>query len=115
MTNIDSTNHGTGVFVFTEIITPKDGRADDVLAISKRSAIALKNQPGLIQSMLTRSEKKGGEVTTTTVWNSKSDFQNFMKSDTVAELLKSDDMENIKEWMSDYQMTMSNLVDGWHG
>ena len=108
-------DHGDSVFVFTETITPKEGRADDVLAITRKSAEALKGQPGMIQSMLTVSEKQGGEICTITVWSSKNDFQNFMKTDEVAAMLKSDDMKNIKEWMSNYEMLMSNLVDGWHG
>ncbi len=115
MTTSNTTDHGDSVFVFTEIITPKEGHAEDVLAISKRSIEALKGQDGLIQVMLSASEKKAGEITTVTVWDSKTDFQNFMKSDATAALLKSDDMKNIKDWMSDYKMLMSNLVDGWHG
>ncbi|NOR62893.1 MAG: hypothetical protein GQ535_10425 [Rhodobacteraceae bacterium] len=115
MTNHETTDHGNNVFVFTEIITPKEGHAEDVLAVSKRSMEPLKGQPGLIQVMLTTSEKKAGEISTVTVWESKADFQNFMKSDAVADLLKSDDMKNIKGWMDDYQMLMSNLVEGWHG
>lgn len=109
-----SDDHGSNVFVFTETITPKDGRADDVLALSKLSMELLKGQPGMLQAMLTKSEKKGGEISTVSVWGSKADFQDFMKSDAVANLLKSDDMKNIKEWMSSYEMLMSNLVDGWH-
>jgi len=110
-----TTDHGNDVFVFTEIITPKEGHAEDVLAISKRSIEPVKGQPGLIQVMLSTSEKKAGEITTITVWESKDDFQNFMKTDAFAELLQSDDMKNIKGWMEDYQMLMSNLVEGWHG
>ncbi|MHA1127443.1 MAG: antibiotic biosynthesis monooxygenase family protein [Alphaproteobacteria bacterium] len=108
-------DHGNNVFVFTETITPKEGRSGDVLDIARRSAATLKGQPGMIQTMVTQSEKKGGEIVTTTVWGSKNDFQNFLKSDEVAALLKSDDMKNIKEWMGDYNMLMSNYVDGWHG
>lgn len=108
-------NHGNNVFVFTETITPNQNRADDMLALSIKSASLLKHQPGLIQSMVTKSEKQGGEICTTTIWASKTDFQNFMKTDKVAELLKSDDMKNVKAWMSDYKMLMSELVEGWHG
>ncbi|VAW16504.1 hypothetical protein MNBD_ALPHA12-765 [hydrothermal vent metagenome] len=108
-------DHGDKVFVFSETITPIAERADDVLSISLKSSEALAGQPGLIQSMVTRSEKKGGEICTTTIWKSKQDFQNFMKSDEVAALLKSDDMVNIKAWISEYKMLMSDLVAGWHG
>lgn len=114
--NTQSTqDHGTDVFVFTETITPIAEHATDVLEISRRSVAMLKDQPGLIQSMLTVSEKKGGEICTISVWASKTDFQNFMKSDAAAALLQSDDMKNIKDWMSNYEMLMSNLVEGWHG
>lgn len=108
-------DHGSNVFVFTETITPKENRGDDILELAKRSAATLQGQPGMIQTMVTQSEKKSGEIVTITIWNSKDDFQNFMKTDEVAALLKSDDMANIKEWMSDYNMLMSNYVDGWHG
>lgn len=108
-------DHGNNVFVFTETITPIAQHADQVLEISKRSLQALEKQPGLIQSMLTVSEKKGGEICTISVWESKNHFQDFMKSDAIAALLKSDDMKNIKNWMENYDMLMSNLVEGWHG
>lgn len=106
--------HGGNVFVFTEQITPVEGRADDVLAVSLKSAELLRGQPGLIQYMVTKSEKSDGQICTTVVWTQKSDFQNFMKTDAVAALLKSDDMANIKTWMSDYEASMSSYVDGWH-
>lgn len=108
-------DHGNEVFVFIERITPIDGRADDVLNISRKSAALLKNQPGLIQAMVTRSEKATGTVCSISVWGRKADFQAFMKTEAVAELLKSEDFQNIKAWMSDYDMEMTNLVDGWHG
>ncbi len=115
MSNNTAEDHGNSVFVFTETITPVEGRAADVLDISRKSAAMLKGQPGLIQSMVTVSEKQGGEICTIAVWSSKADFQNFMKSEEVAALLKSEDMKNIKDWMGNYEMLMSNLVDGWHG
>lgn len=115
MNNKETQNHGDQVFVFTETITPIEGRSDDVLELSLKSAELLKGQQGMIQSMVTKSEKKGGEICSITVWSSKDDFQNFMKSDEIAALLKSDDMKNIKDWMSNYDMLMSDLVEGWHG
>lgn len=115
MLDIENQDHGNNVFVFTETITPKEGRADDVLAISLKSVDALKVQKGMIQSMVTKSEKSGGEICTISVWSSKTDFQNFMKTDEFSALLKSDDMENVKSWMSNYDMLMSELVEGWHG
>lgn len=115
MAQQDTKTHGTNVFVFTEIITPIEGHADDILSASLKSSELLKGQPGLIQSIVTKSEKAGNELCTITVWESKSAFQAFMKSDGVAALLKSDDMKDIKSWMSNYEMLMSDLVDGWHG
>ena len=106
--------HGENVFVFSETITQNSGRTDDVLSITLRTSKALKGQPGLLQFTVTTSEKKGGEICSTSVWASKNDFQNFMKTGEVAALLKSDDMANIKEWISDYKMLMSDLVAGWH-
>ncbi len=109
-----SSDHGDEVFVFIERITPIEDRQDEVLAISRKSAGLLKNQPGLIQTMVTRSDK-GGTVCSISVWTRKADFQAFMKTDEVAELLKSEDFKNIKAWMSDYDMQMTSLVEGWHG
>jgi len=114
MNKEETRDHGDNVFVFSETIIPNEGREKDVLSIILGSAYALKNQPGLLQNTVTKSEKKGGEICSTSVWESKTDFQNFMKTDEVAELLKSDDMANIKEWMHDYKMLMSELVTGWH-
>lgn len=108
-------DHGETVFVFTEIITPIEGRDGDILEISKKTVALLKDVPGVIQTMLTKSEKSGGPVSTITVWQSKADFQNFLKSDATKALLKSDDMANVKAWMSDYTGLMSDYVDGWHG
>jgi heme-degrading monooxygenase HmoA len=114
MTSIAAQDHPRPMFVFMEKITPIQGRADDVLAISIRSAESLKEQPGIMQSMVTKAAKKGGEIVSISVWASKSDFQNFMKSDQTAALLKSDDMRNIKAWMSDYENLMTDMVDIWH-
>ena len=114
MNQADSEKHGEEVFVFAERITPIEGRGEDVLAITRETAKLLQNQPGMIQSMVTRSEKKGGEICSFTVWKAKADFQAFMKTDKVAALLKSDDFKNIKSWMANYDMQMMNLVDGWH-
>lgn len=110
----ETKDHGGNVFVFTETITPVKGRSDDVLELSLKSAELLRGQPGLIQYMVTKSEKSDGKIFSTVVWSQKSDFQNFMKTDAVAALLKSDDMENIKTWMNDYEASMSSYVDGWH-
>lgn len=111
----ETKNHADNAFVFIETITPVEGHLDDVLAISLRSAKLLEGRNGLIQSMVAKSEKKGSEITAISVWSSKSDFQNFMKSEDVAILLKSDDMKNIKSYMSNYDMLMSDLVESWHG
>jgi len=108
-------NHGNNVFVFYERIKPVEGRFDDVLSISCKSAKVLQEQPGLIQFMVTSTEKKGGEVCTVAVWKTKADFQAFMKTDAVAALMKSDDFANIKSWMSSYDAQMTDLVQGWHG
>ncbi len=107
--------HGDEVFIFIERITPIEGRDDDVLAISRKSSKMLQGQPGMIQAMVAKSEKKGGEICSVTVWNSKADFQAFMKTDAFTDLVKSDDFKNIKAWMSNYDGQMMNLVDGWHG
>ncbi len=115
MSQAESQTHGDEVFVFVERITPIEGRTEDVLAISRKSAKLLHDQPGMIQTMLTRSEKEGGEICTFTVWKAKTDFQAFMKTDEVATLLKSDDFKNIKSWMANYDMQMMEFVDGWHG
>ncbi|NOY91357.1 MAG: hypothetical protein GXP55_09110 [Deltaproteobacteria bacterium] len=111
----ENQDHGDEVFVFMERITPIEGREDDVLSITRKSAKLLQGQPGMIQSMVTQSEKKGGELCSVTVWQKKADFQSFMKTDAVAALLESEDFKNIKNWMSEYDMQMMNLVDGWHG
>ncbi len=115
MSNAENQDHGDEVFVFVERITPIEGRAEDVLEITRKSAKLLHDQPGMIQSMVTRSEKKDGEICSFTVWRAKADFQAFMKTDEVAALLKSDDFGNIKSWMANYDMQMLELVDGWHG
>ena len=114
MSQENNQDHGNEVFVFIERITPIAGREDDVLNLARKSNVMLQKKPGMIQTMLTQSEK-GGEICSVTVWEKKGDFQAFMKTDEFADLLKSDDMSNIKSWMSDYDMQMLNYVDGWHG
>ncbi len=115
MARQDTQTHGDNVFVFTEIITPREGHTDDILSASLKSNEVVRRQPGLIQTMVTRSQKAGGDLCTITVWESKSAFQNFLKSDDMAEVLKSDAMKDIKSWMGNYEALMSDLVDGWHG
>ena len=114
MDNDATSIHGGEVFVFTETITVAQGHVDDVLEMTVKSAELLRGQPGLLQYMVTKSEKSGREICSTVVWENKLDFQNFVKSDAVAALLKSGDMANIKSWMSDYKSAMSHYVPGWH-
>jgi heme-degrading monooxygenase HmoA len=111
----ESETHGNELFVFFERLTPIEGRDEDVLSITRRSSKGLEAQPGVIQSMITRSEKKGREICSVSIWKSKSDFQAFMKSEVFAALLKSDDYKNITAWMTDYDSQMTEYVDGWHG
>ena len=115
MNQEQSQDHGSEVFVFIERVTPIEGRADDVLALTRESNKILQGQPGLIQTLLTRPEKGDGAQCSVTIWKSKADFQNFMKTDAFAALLKSEEMGNIKKWMSDYEAQMLEYVDGWHG
>lgn len=110
----ESNDHGDAVFVFIERITPIEERADDVLEISIRSVKAMRGQPGLLQTLVTKPEKSSGEIVSVTTWENKAAFQAFMKTDVMAELLKSDDMANIKKWMKEYNMHMNQMVDGWH-
>jgi len=74
----------------------------------------MRGQPGLLQTLVTKSEKSGGEIVSIITWKNKAAFQAFMKTDIMAELLKSDDMANIKKWMQEYKMHMNQMVDGWH-
>lgn len=113
--NITETiEHGAGVFVFSETITPVVGREDELLDVSLRTAELVKEQPGLIQYMLTKSDASDCTICSTAVWAQKSDFQNFMKSDAVAALLMSEDMAKVRTYMSDYKSMMSSYIGGWH-
>ena len=114
MTHSQSDSHGDEVFVFMERVTPVEGRFEDCLSITLDSAKLLYGQPGLLQSMVMRPQKKDGPICSISVWKSKGDFQAFMKTEVVAALLKSEAFANMKEWMDDYDGQMMDLADGWH-
>jgi len=106
--------HGDHAVVFVERITPKEGRAQDCLDISLRSADLLRGQGGLLQSIVMRPQKSGQAICSMSVWESKGHFAAFMKSEAFTALVASDDLKNIKLWMQDYDGQMMDLVDGWH-
>ena len=111
----ESKPHGDEVFVFFERLTPIAGKEDEVLELTRKSAEALQGQPGLMQSIVARSQRGDGQIQSMSMWRSKADFSTFMKTDAVAEMLASEDFANVKKWMTDYEMQMNDLVDGWHG
>ena len=64
-------SHGNNVFVFFERMTPIAGKEEEVLAITLKSAKSLEGQPGLIQSIVTRSQGSDGRLQSMSMWNSK--------------------------------------------
>jgi len=97
-----------------ERVTPKEGRAAACLEISLQTAKLLKGQPGLLQSMIMQPSKDSDPLCSISVWESKANFQAFLKTEDFAALMKSDAYANMKDWMADYDGQMMKLADGWH-
>ena len=106
--------HGDEVFVLIEMYYPKDGRFEDMMAITKASAKMIQGTPGLIQSQVLRPVGKG-PISNISMWHSQAEFQTFMQSDSMKELLKSDDFANAKAWCDDLKAMMFTNEMGWHG
>ncbi len=110
----EENGHGDEVFTLIEMYYPKDGRLEDMMAITKASAKMIQGMPGLIQSQVLRPVGKG-PISNISTWHSKAEFQTFMQSDTMKELLNSDDLANAKVWCDDLKAMMFTNEMGWHG
>ena len=105
--------HGDEVFTLIELYYPKDGRLEDMMAITKTSAKMIQGTAGLLQSQVLRPVGKG-PISNISTWKSQAAFQAFMQSDVMKALLKSDDMENAKAWCDDLKAMMFTNEMGWH-
>lgn len=117
MHNKESQNddsHGDKLFVLIEQYFPKEGKLEEVIKIARKSAEKIYGVKGLLMANVLRPKTKIGPVCNITTWESEDDFNVFMKSDVVAELMKSDSMKNVKEWTSEIKVVMFNMEDGWH-
>ena len=106
--------HGDGVFTLIELYYPKNGRLEEMMAISKSSAKMIQGKPGLLQSQVLRPVGKG-PICSTSTWRTQADFQAFMQSDDMKALLESDDLANAKAWCDDIKAMMFSNEMGWHG
>ncbi len=107
--------HGDEVFVLIEMYYPKEGRLEDLMEITKASAKAIQGTVGLIQSQVLRPIASKDPISNITMWHSQAEFQTFMQSDSVKELLKSADFNNVKAWSADIKVMMFAHETGWHG
>jgi len=101
------------VFVLIEMYYPKEDRLEDLIDIAKASANMVQGQPGLIQTKVLRPKSAKGPISNITIWNSQSEFQQFMKSAEVKALLKSETMSNVLAWSIDVQTMMFSQEAGW--
>ena len=106
--------HGDDVFTLIELYYTKDGRMEDMMELTKESAKMIQGMPGLLQSQVLRPVKKG-PISNISTWKSQAEFQTFMQSDEMKELLKSDDLVNAKAWCDDIKVMMFSNEMGWHG
>ena len=106
--------HGNEVFTLIEMYYPKDGRLEDMMAITKASAKMVQGMPGLLQSQVLRPVGKKGPISNISTWKSQAEFQTFMQSDEMKALLKSDDFANAKAWCDDLKAMMFSNEMGWH-
>ena len=105
--------HGDEVFTLIELYYPKNGRLEDMMAISKSSAKMIQGMPGLLQSQVLRPAGKG-PISNISTWKSQAEFQAFMQSDMMSAFMKSDDMANAKAWCDDVKVMMFTNEMGWH-
>ncbi|MCP5096517.1 MAG: hypothetical protein GY943_13270 [Chloroflexi bacterium] len=105
--------HGDDVFTLIELYYPKDGRLEDMMAITKASAKMVQGMPGLLQSQVLRPVGKG-PISNISTWKSKAKFQAFMQSDEMKALLKSNDLANAKAWCDDLKAMMFSNEMSWH-
>ena len=110
----NSKSHGDNVFVLVEEYYPKEGRNKDVLDIAKESGKNIFGVTGLLMAKTLSSKKTNGPVCNITTWESEDDFRNFMKSNAVKELYKSEMMTTVKEATDEIKVGMYHLESGWH-
>ena len=113
-TSQNNGSHSENLFVLIEQYFPKEGKLEEIIKIAKKSAKEIYGYKGLLMVNVLTPKAKAGPVCNITTWESEEDFNLFLKSDTMTELVKSDSMKNVKEWTSEINVQMFRMEDGWH-
>lgn len=98
--------------VVIEYYFPKEGKFDDVMALSKKSLQLFQSGiEGLQMAQVLKPTTKNGPIGMLSIWDSKESLGNMLKNmdDSVK-----DGVANIKEWTSKVEFQMFDGVDGWH-
>ena len=105
---------GDSLYVAIEKYTPKEGKMEKFIDSTKTVGTMLENIEGLLQYQVLKPTNENGAVVSTAVWQSKGDFDRFMKSDVIKELMTSDLGSNLQEMTKDASFDTYELVQGWH-
>ena len=106
-------NHGDNLYVVIERYTPVEGKLEEVIVTTTEIGKILHGFPGLLQIQILEPSSKGDVVSTAT-WESEIAFKNFMKSQVVKDLMKSDIVESMRVLTENSSFDTFKLVDGWH-
>lgn len=110
----NTTDHGDNVFVLVEEYYPTKDKYQVILDIAKESAEGIVGVSGLILAQTLKPKKDNGPICNITTWESEQAFKEFMKSDAIKELYKSDMMNTVKNGTSEIKTEMYYLELGWH-
>lgn len=99
-------------YVVIERYYPKEGKFDDVMAISKMSLELFQSGiEGLQMAQVLKPTTKNGPIGMLSIWDSKKSLGNMLKHmDPSLE----EGVQNVKDWTTKIEVQMFEGVDGWH-
>ena len=104
----------TKPYLVTENYYPKDEHFEDVMNILNETSAMIKEQDGALMSLSLKPEQKNGAITGITLWESRTKFTDFMKSEHAEKIMKSGLSEKVKGWTTDIKATLHTVEQAWH-
>lgn len=99
-------------YVVIEHYYPKEGKFDDVMALSKMSLKMFQSGiEGLQMAQVLKPITKNGPIGMLSIWDSKKSLGNMLKN---MDFSLQEGVENVKEWTTKIDVQMFDGVDGWH-
>ena len=101
-------------YVVIEFYHPKAEHVEDLMNILNETSEMIKEQDGALMSLSLNPEQKNGAITSFTMWESRGNFTDFMKSAHMEKIMKSGLVDKVKGWTTDIKANLYTVDQAWH-